>query len=524
MNLRFVFALSACLVFWMKASANNIMVSNVTTSQLNGAVRISFDISWENSWRVSSTNNYDGAWVFLKFKDNDGSWNPLPFTGTNISAPAGFTVTASSNSANNIMGLFIHRSANGFGTANAVGVKAGIQSYPGVYDVKVFALEMVYVPQGGFYVGNQGESGSNFRDGSTVNNFQVTGNGSTINYGTTAGKLNDSLGTSFTGNLNGFPAGYNAFWIMKYELSMGAYRDYLNTLNYTQQTERLYSATPPNSAKGTLLTVGFPPLVVRGRLEIETPGDGLKPAVIGCDYDNDDIFNEATDGEGIAMGFLNWTDVASYLDWACLRPMTEFEFEKAARGPAPGTTGEFAWGTDKIASSTDYILANAGLNNESVSNSSSIAGNAVYDLNNPGGVVRNGIFATAYSTRVSSGAGYYGAMELAGNLIEYCVTSANAAGRSYTGKHGDGVLDNSGCANVDYWPGIGQASTSSFPLQPYNGVMGVTAVVGVMTRGGSYLSTSTNLKIGTRTTPLARILSNSIKTNDAGIRGVRDAN
>lgn len=522
MNVRFAFAVSACLIFCMKASANNIMVSNVTTSQLNGTVRISFDISWENSWRVSSTNNYDGAWVFLKFKDNDGSWNPLPFTGANIVAPAGFTVTASANSANNYMGLFIHRSSNGFGTANAVGVKAGIQSYPGLYDVKVFALEMVYVPQGSFYVGNQGESANNFRDGSTVNNYQVTGNGSTINYGTTAGKLNDALETSFTGNLNGFPVGFGAFWIMKYELSMGAYRDYLNTLKYTQQVSRLYSTTPPNSAKGTLLTPG-----IRGRLEIETPGDGTKPAVIGCDYDNDDIFNEAADGEGIAMGFLNWTDIASYLDWACLRPMTEFEFEKAAPGPAPGITGEFAWGTADIASSTDYIIANAGLNNESVSNASSVAGNAVYDLNYPGGAVRNGIFATAYSTRVSSGAGYYGAMELSGNMVEFCVTSANPAGRSFTGKHGDGVLDNSGCANVDYWPGLGGYYISTTPMPAYDGGFGVTAVAGVMKKGGGYsgfTSSATNLKIGTRLTPLSSLLNNSTKTNEAGIRGVRDAN
>jgi formylglycine-generating enzyme required for sulfatase activity len=43
------------------------------------------------------------------------------------------------------------------------------------------------------------------------------------------------------------------------------------------------------------------------------------------------------------MNILSWFDVAAYLDWAALRPMTELEFEKVCRGPENRIAGEYAW-------------------------------------------------------------------------------------------------------------------------------------------------------------------------------------
>ncbi|MCS7153885.1 MAG: hypothetical protein NZ989_08070, partial [Bacteroidia bacterium] len=43
-----------------------------------------------------------------------------------------------------------------------------------------------------------------------------------------------------------------------------------------------------------------------------------------------------------AMGNLSYTDLLSYLDWAGLSPMTEFEYEKACRGPNIPIAGEYA--------------------------------------------------------------------------------------------------------------------------------------------------------------------------------------
>src|SRR6185503_3579646 len=131
-----------------------------------------------------------------------------------------------------------------------------------------------------------------------------------------------------------------------------------------------------------------------------------------------------------------------------LRPMSELEFEKAARGPALPNAGEFVWGTTEIVA-TGAISGAVESGEEAVATAEA---NANFDgtvisggdsANGPEygqGPLRNGIFATADSTRKSAGASYYGVMELSGNLREGIVTIGNATGRSFQGSHGDGVL------------------------------------------------------------------------------------
>jgi len=48
--------------------ANGLTISNLSRDSLNQTV--SFDIEWNNSWRVdglSAPQNWDAAWVFVKF-------------------------------------------------------------------------------------------------------------------------------------------------------------------------------------------------------------------------------------------------------------------------------------------------------------------------------------------------------------------------------------------------------------------------------------------------------------------------
>ncbi|MDX9867462.1 MAG: hypothetical protein RBT78_06010, partial [Kiritimatiellia bacterium] len=65
--------------------------------------------------------------------------------------------------------------------------------------------------------------------------------------------------------------------------------------------------------------------------------------------------------------------------------------------------------------------------------------------------VRAGIYATATSTREQAGAGYWGILELTGNLFERCKTVGNDAGRTFDGVHGTGALTDSGSAQNATW-------------------------------------------------------------------------
>ena len=56
------------------------------------------------------------------------------------------------------------------------------------------------------------------------------------------------------------------------------------------------------------------------------------PATVANNANPDKVYNNFDDGQSCAAYYLSWTDLAAYLDWACLSPMTEIQFEKACRG------------------------------------------------------------------------------------------------------------------------------------------------------------------------------------------------
>jgi formylglycine-generating enzyme required for sulfatase activity len=517
--------------FATRIIANNITLTNI--SVLNNAGNtgkiIEFDLSWENSWRVASTNNYDGAWVFFKFKDNDGRWKHLNFTGTDYTMPVGTTYTIGNSPGTTGVGLFIYRSGLGAGTFTALNIRAGIQSYPGVFDVKGFAIEMVYIPQGNFYAGDGTYTGSGapantYHDGASANAYLVTGN--SITMGTSAGQLNQPGGlTGSLGGASGYPVGYSGFWMMKYELSQGAFRDFLNTLTFSQQENHM--EVSPGLSTGTKILTP-----VDMALEIATPGvDPSTPAIIGCDASANNIFDESTDGEWKVLANIIWSDAAAYLDWAGLRPMTELEYEKACRGPLPPVAHEYAWGTTTVASIA-YTLVNHNQANSSIANMSSTEGNANLEINLVTQNIkfyRGGIFASPGSTRISAGAGYYGVMELTGNVLEMTVASNNLAGTSFTGINGDGSLDTVGHADENYWPGINGNTSNNTANGVYGGTTGVTTGAGVIVRGGSWLagagSSGTELytaEVSHRTTTGAAAGFYNLRNNIWGIRGVRN--
>lgn len=108
-----------------QAFANNIEISNVSLTGQNTSnqtVRVQFDVSWENSWRISvGPANWDAAWIFIKYRQTGGAWGHATLNYVNGNAvadghtpPAGSTTRTSPDG----KGIFIYRSADGSGNVN----------------------------------------------------------------------------------------------------------------------------------------------------------------------------------------------------------------------------------------------------------------------------------------------------------------------------------------------------------------------------------------------------------------------
>ncbi len=493
--LRSLITLAFILFAMQTVWSNNVVVSNISlTGQdaANNFTFVQFNITWENSWREAG--NYDASWVFVKFSvDGGATWSHATLATSGHSAPGGSTIDTPADG----KGVFIFRDAVGSGTNTWNGVQlkwdygADDVSDNATVLVKVIAIEMVYIPQAAFYVGSGGSEKGHFFEGGGGNNpFQITSEAA-ITVGNAAGQLFYASG--FFGDQAGpipaaFPKGFNTFYMMKYEITQEQYKDFLNCLTFDQQNTRTVSS--PDAAIGT---DAFDD-VHRHSIEIQIPGVAATiPAVYANNLDDDFSFNESVDGQNLAANSITWMGGSAYADWAALRPMTELEFEKACRGNQTPVANEFAWGTEGIAGSA-YTIANPGAANEDIATNFSTAlgvGNAYYSTTNFGseqGPIRVGIFAgninNTADQRVRSGAGFYGVMELTGNLAERPVTIGNATGRSFTGTIGDGTLSTSGNATNGDWPGFSSGE--------------VTGALGSGFRGGGWPLVSNDVRVSLR--------------------------
>ncbi len=449
-----------CLIFLINGIAwsNNIQISNARlvgskNGRANSFTMIQFNLSWENSWRISTgPANWDAAWVFVKFRVGaSGAWTHARLNNTGHIAATGSTIdpglqvpgSAFNNATNPCVGVFIYRSSNGSGTntfnniqlrwnygANSVANNANV-------GIQVFAIEMVYVP-GGFNHNVGGGGGSKAFTSTTINTANATIAGG---YPPPNAAVANTLP-----NTPNWPNGYTAFYCMKYEISQGQYRDFLNTLTYTQQAARTNNLTPPNSVAGTGVLNSTN--LNRNGIDIQTPGtSSTVPAVYACNLNSNTVYNEATDGEWIACNFLTWMDGCAYLFWSGLRPLSEMEYEKACRGNQPAVSGEYAWGNTTITAANG--ISNSGANNETSNNA---VANAVYS-NLTGGPLRVGAFAKAATNRQEAGATYYGIMDMSGNLQESAVNLGTTNGKNFTRlEHGTGTLSAGGEAQASSWP------------------------------------------------------------------------
>ncbi|MBU3744645.1 MAG: hypothetical protein FGM61_08900, partial [Sediminibacterium sp.] len=316
LRLHIVTSLIVFLGFSIVSYANNIVVSSISLTGRNTStqsVRVQFNLSWDNSWRTTSAPfNWDAAWVFVKYKiGTTGDWKHATL------ATSGHTIPSiASTTQNDAAGLFIYSSTSTTspGTFNPTAIQLiwnygsdGVSSDAKI-TVRVYAMEMVYHPPGGFQVGSGAINNGEFRRANDVtasapaSTFTITGTNPTLqgnssaasptNLGAYNNTSTDLTGTGTASLATGFPTGFNSFYAMKYEISQQQYVDFLNTLTYTQQAARTIAASPPNSAAGTpALSSGN---ANRNGIDIQTSGTASTvPAVYACNLDGDAIYNEA---------------------------------------------------------------------------------------------------------------------------------------------------------------------------------------------------------------------------------------
>ncbi len=499
MKMMTVLLLTCSFGFSSPVYANNLSVTNVTLGSRNSALKtvvVSFNVSWQNSWR--NKINHDAAWltVFLNNANVTPPTEvlcPVTSSGTN---PVG---TSPGNGTNlqifvptEKYGAFLRPAYTGFiGNINTKNVQltvnyqlCGFQETDQI-SASVFGLEMVHIPIGPFYAGDYNTSTAALNSGSadttpwyigSENTIPVTNATSGGYQYVSAGNTGEyATGSTFTIPA-AFPKGYKPFFVMKYKITEGQWVQFVNAL---PPAARLNRDLSDNNHKNSGSVIN--------RNTISCSGTPLLCSTLRPSR---------------PVGYLSWMDLAAFLDWDALRPMTELEFEKISRGPVLPNPGEYIWGNQAITApatisgtsedGTETITspANANANYGSVTFT---GGDAAQGAGYNQGPLRGGIFAVPNSTRASSGASYYGVMDLGGNLKERVVTIGNSAGLQYLGTEGNGVLNTTtgyeGNATIADWPGMDQTT-------PANGIDGAA---GSGFRGGSWSDSATYLRTSDRT-------------------------
>jgi formylglycine-generating enzyme required for sulfatase activity len=496
-HLFFFFAI-AMLCSFHTTRANNLSISAPTVVGSN----LQFTISWNNSWNISSSpSNHDAVWVFVKRQScSDNLWtHALVSTNSGNHSVTGGVLQV--DAVADGMGVFIRRSALGNGNIASATVTLSLQTAANSIDnFQVLGIEMVNIPQGNFFIGDNingvgvgsGTSAWGFRNVLITNAIQTAGIGAALNY-----KSNSGFGSTAPLPAT-YPLGWNSFYCMKYEISQEQYVSFLNSLTFTQQLLRTVN---PASAAGTIAFANATN-PSRNRIEIRTIGvSAITPAVYGCDLNNNGVFNEANDGQNIACNWLSWADLMAYLDWAALRPMTEFEYEKICRGASPASlNGEYAWSALSLTQAISSSLNNPGAANETSTASgdglSAYGGNVTTD-----GPLRCGFAAGAATNKAQAGGSWFGVMEMSGNVWEQCVGGFNFNYSNFTNACGDGTLTAAGAANTANWPvsGGGQA--------------------GGVLRGGGFESATVSLRISENGQMTSN--ANQVRFQTVGGRGVR---
>jgi len=327
---------------------------------------LQFNISWQDSWR--NEVNHDAAWVFFKVlvegepelpthwsrpaaadaaakpkAESEKRWQPVRLAANRILNPDGYEQSKEGtplefivpSGSDGFMGVFLRRAdycrpmdvkANGVTVLWDRTPIKGLTKNTKV-QVKAYGIEMVYVPEGPFYLGTGGTEANAFyqyTDG--VRNdqpYRVTNAGPIP-----IGRKNGCLWAGGAAPQDGgvipaaFPNGYGAFYCMKVTIQRRQYAEFLNSLTPAEANKHYH-----------------PRMAIRSGI-----GPNYFYRAYGpCRYSR----------YGNACVGLSWGDGAAYAAWAGLRPLTEMELEKAVRGPSEPVVNEGRnasyWGVQVLA-------------------------------------------------------------------------------------------------------------------------------------------------------------------------------
>lgn len=409
--------LCTLLSLFTAAFANNVQVTGVSYNA--GSHQVLFTLTWENSWDLAGApGNHDAVWIFIKCQTGNNVWSHAQLSTTASAHTLGSSLALAQPGAMNPYGVLIKRGTPGFGNINGGNtVSLQLTTPTGITAIQLFAVEMVYVTGGPFGIGHSSVAGT--LAATTISNENMIPAG--------------SLRMNASDIPAAFPKGFNAFYVMKYEISQGQYTDFLNTLTRTQQIARVAT-----DISGTAVTNRY---VMSNQAGLTQYNHIMCPATLSATESV--IFSCAVPEK--ACNYLGWADYASYLDWAGLRPFTEMEFEKICRGFDARIDEQLIWGGIYI--NTNQLPTSTGIIDADLPTETTIWSDAATNPNGYANVSKNhitggrlmrcGFPGDKPTNRILSGATYFGAMEMAGNAGEY-VVQVEDGGLLFTGENGNG--------------------------------------------------------------------------------------
>ena len=398
------------LLIFANSFGTNLNVSQPLLYKEQGSFFAIVNVSWDNAWYNSKNN--DAVWLFFKSIPIKGTYKHIKATKAEVVSSFGENVDMDFEFTEDETGIFVFPNSSFRGRINlTLKVYFNPGSFEGVHPrksiLKAYGIEMVYIPKGGFVVGDLDKRAQDYGsfykpNGVNLELLQLTSERQELKVGE-QGDLYYNKVEGYEGDQTGiipeaFPKGVAAFYVMKYEITEGLYSDFLNSLDEESRVNRDITLEKNYVAEGGS--------IVKSDNGFETLFDN-KP----CKY-------------------TSWEDVLALADWAGLRPMTEFEFTKACRGTRSPIPNGFPWGTD------------AKLKVQRLPNADGVL-MMVNDWKED---------KLSDTTLDYFGGSYYWVMDLSGSLWERVVSVGHSIGRAFTGTHGDGALSKDALATNTDWP------------------------------------------------------------------------